>query len=94
MNVEFKKLTGESNLSSEPYFQTTAIKIDQSTDVDFEIETIIETLIMRIAIYQREGSNWVYERTKSFTIGTNRYSPLRGSSYINIPDRIKKKICY
>ena len=81
MNVEFEKLDGENEYKlSQPYFQTKAVKIDKSTDVEFEVEVIRETLMMRIATYQKEGSNWVYKRTKSLKIGISKYSPLRGSS--------------
>ena len=88
LNLEFMKV-GETKLFSEPFFRTKAITIDQSTNIDNEIDNIKVTLLMRIETYQSKGSNWIYNETKSFTIGLSKHRPLLGSSYMNIPEKIK-----
>ena len=41
--------------------------------------------------YQRQGSNWTIDKVKDLTIHMARYRPLKGSSYIPLPIKLRSK---
>ena len=93
MQIEFNKSTinekEEAIITAKPYFTTRAKTIDKSTDLDDAIRQIIEEQGYRIESYEGEASYWIYQKTDNFFINTSKYTPLRGSSYINLPIKVK-----
>ena len=53
------------------------------------IDTIIETILTRIARWISEGSGWVIEEVLSHYLNIASYLPLRGSSYIKLPKELR-----
>lgn len=41
--------------------------------------------------FEARGSNWALRRIKSLELRINKYIPLRGSSYVELPALIKNK---
>ncbi|XP_054713577.1 uncharacterized protein LOC129223038 [Uloborus diversus] len=41
--------------------------------------------------FQARGSGWVLSKINNLELRINKYNPLRGSSYIELPDKIKNK---
>ena len=60
-----------------------------------DIETVIsETgneLINRISEWISEGSGWVIKSVDKHEIDISKYKPLRGSSYLPLPEKLKNK---
>ena len=50
-----------------------------------------ETLLETLANFQRQGSNWRFRSVLSLDLHTVKYGPLRGSSYIPLPDFLEGK---
>ena len=58
----------------------------------FEIvDEMIEEVMVNMANYQKEGSNLQFEEVIELVIPFAKYEPLRGSSFIPLPDKLKNK---
>ena len=63
----------------------------ESTDVKKLLSEVIHSIIEKITIYQQNGSGWYFKEIVHLEIHTVDYNPMRGSSYIRLPDWITKK---
>ena len=52
---------------------------------------MIKKILQGIDIYQRNGCNWYFKEVVRLEIHTVDYKPIRGSSYILLPDFIMRK---
>lgn len=52
---------------------------------------MIYEILNNIATYQRNGSGWYFKEVINLEIHTVDYKPMKGSSYIPLPDFIMKK---
>ena len=62
-----------------------------STDVKVLLKKIIRNIIDKIKVYQQNGSNWYFKEVIQLENHTVEYDPLKGSSYIALPDWIMRK---
>ena len=86
-NCKFKK--GEEELDR--YFHTDVITITQGDDVGEIYNELIQGILEEIGEFQNMGSGWQFEQVLSFDINTNPYTPLAGSSYIEVPKELAGK---
>ena len=95
-------LTNGNIIDAYPYFHSQTIEnlgalrpipvgdhegINESEIIDSMIETIEE----KFQNYTNRGSNWVLERVLSLDVQMTQYIPLRGRSYIPLPNVLKNK---
>ena len=95
-------LTNGNIIDAYPYFHSQTIEnlgalrpipvgdheaINESEIIDSMIETIEE----RFQNFTNRGSNWVLERVLSLDVQMTQYIPLRGRSYIPLPNVLKNK---
>ena len=52
---------------------------------------MIERILENIATFQSGGSQWVFLLIVNLEIHSVRYAPLRGSSYIPLPELLRSK---
>ena len=50
-------------------------------------------MIEKAETIEQQSSGWVFEHTIFLDVKTAKYKPLRGSSFIPLPDWIKLKVC-
>ena len=62
-----------------------------STDVKKFLSEVICAIIEKITIYQNNGSGWYFKEIVHLEIHTVDFKPMRGSSYIPLPDWIMRK---
>ena len=62
-----------------------------STDVKVLLKKIIRNIADKIYVYQQNGSGWYLKEVDQLEIHTVEFDPLRGSSYIPLPDWIMRK---
>ena len=73
------------------YFQSrTHINLEKTEVKVFLKEMIIE-ILGNLIIYQKRGSGWYFKEVKRLEIHIVEYKPMRGGSYIPLPELIKKK---
>ncbi|CAH3171261.1 unnamed protein product, partial [Porites lobata] len=62
-----------------------------STDVKVLLKKIIRNIADKIYVYQQNGSGWYFKEVNQLEIHTVEFDPLKGSSYIPLPDWIMRK---
>ena len=78
-------------IESKTYFNTETYINLESTDVKVILSQMIKEILEKISIYQRNGSGWYFKEVTSLEIHIIDYKPIKGSSYIPLPDFIMKK---
>ena len=90
-----EKMDGNQKLSitvqDKAYFHSDTHINLESTDVEETLAKVIHTILEKISIYQQNGSGWYFKEILHLEIHTVDYKPMRGSSYIPLPDWIMRK---
>ena len=73
------------------YFNSDTYINIESSDVKEILTEVIHTILEKISIYQKNGSGWYFKEIVHFEIHTADFNPMRGSSYIPLPDWISQK---
>ena len=73
------------------YFNSDTYVNLESTDVKEILAKAIFSILEYIRIYQKNGSGWYFKKVIHLEIHTADYNPMRGSSYIPLPDWIIRK---
>ena len=63
----------------------------ESKDVEKLIDLNVKKIIEALEVYQKNGSGWYFKEVHSLEIHTVDYNPMKGSSYISLPDWISNK---
>ena len=63
----------------------------ESTDVEKLIDKNVKKIIEDLEAFQKNGSGWCFKEVVNLEIHTNEYEPMKGSSYIPLPDWISNK---
>ena len=63
----------------------------ESTNVDKLIKMCYDGIDGSIEAYTEKGSGWYFKEVEKLEIHTAEYNPTKGSSYIDLPGRIKNK---
>ena len=73
------------------FFQSrTHINLEK-TEVKVILKEMIIEILGNLIIYQKKGSGWYFKEVKRLEIHIVEYKPMRGGSYIPLPEFIKKK---
>ena len=78
-------------IQDKAYFNSDTYVNLESTDVKEILAKAIFTILEYIRIYQQNGSGWYFKKVIYLEIHTADYNPMRGSSYIPLPDWIIRK---
>ena len=73
------------------YFNSDTYINLESTEVKEILSEVIRVIIEKIIIYQQNGSGWYFKEVVHLEIHTVDFTPMRGSSYIPLPDWIMRK---
>ena len=63
----------------------------EKTDVKIILKDMIYEILAALANYQKKGSGWYFKEIIKLEIHIVDYKPMKGGSYIPLPDFIKKK---
>ena len=75
----------------EAHFRTKTKRVLESTNIEKLVKDNINKINLDIDKYQQNGSGWSFMSMKKLEINLAQYSPVRGSSYIDLPKWIKLK---
>ena len=73
------------------YFYSNTYINFKTSDVKELLSKIITEIIEKIIIYQQNGSGWYFKEVVQLEIHTTEFNPMKGSSYIPLPDWIMRK---
>ena len=90
-----EKSNGESKTTyqhDKAYFQShTHINLEK-TEVKLFLKEMIIEILGNLIIYQKKGSGWYFKEVIRLEIHIVEYKPMKGGSYIPLPEIIKKKM--
>ena len=72
------------------FFKSNAREIINENDIETVISDAGNEVINRISEWISAGSGWVIKSVDKHEIDISKYKPLRGSSYLPLPEKIKK----
>ncbi|KAJ8967216.1 hypothetical protein NQ317_001325 [Molorchus minor] len=72
-------------------FNTPNEIVDQSMDLSSVWEKFVDLMINQTTEFQERDSGWALEQIMYLEVNVNKYSPMRGSSFINLPKFIENK---
>ena len=76
----------------EPYFNAGPFTVTNRIDIEESIDKGIERILELIAVWLSEGSGWGFESVKLHIINIVSYFPLRGTSYIQLPEELRNSM--
>ena len=89
-----EKTKGKSKIifnQDDAYFVSKTHKNLEKTDVKVILSKMIKKIMERLAYYQRNGSGWYFKEVISLEIHTVYYKPMKGDSYIPLPEFLMRK---
>lgn len=89
--ADFKKGIGKQAEYLEKNFKTQNEVILNATDLGEYFNRASGKIMREMESFEARGSNWALRRIKSLELRLNKYIPLRGASYMELPDVIRKK---
>ena len=91
LQVNFVKHTIDNKILKTGYFNSTTDLIINETDIKLAIQASQQQILNIIAKWISEGSGWTIKSIKNHFINIVNYSPLKGSSYIKLPQELKNR---
>ena len=88
LNITFLKQIEKVTVG---FFKSNAREIINENDIETVISDAGNELINRISEWISEGSGWVIKSVDKHEIDISKYKPLRGSSYLPLPEKLKNK---
>ena len=83
-------VTGEVEETVMSSFRTLQEPVYNSTDLETMYERMTAKMLESFSEYLRNGSGWMFKRVITLDITFSRNRPVRGSSYIPLPEDLKK----
>ena len=89
IQVQFKKEKNEETVA--PHFRGKCQLAIKTDNIETGFQDSVKKIHQAFTDYQRQGSNWVLDHVIELTIHMVQYQPLRGSSYIHLPNKLRLK---
>ena len=82
------KIKTDGSIEYSPvYFNSTTKTVINSDE--FGLDQSFQEILYRIDNWINQGSGWIVESIEEFYLSISSYSPLIGSTYIELPDELK-----
>ena len=91
LQVKFVKHSNDKKILKNGYFNSTTDLIINETDIKLAIQASQQQILNKIAQWISEGSGWTIQSIENHYINIVNYSPLKGPSYIKLPQELKKR---
>lgn len=94
--VELVKEDADGNITArcKPHFRSiTYATLNEETFSQHELNEAFNKLSKSLETYFRDSSGWIIQRVIKLTALTVKYSPLKGSTYIPLPNTLKYSNC-
>ena len=90
LQVKFIKFSNGQKTEKNGFFNSKADLILNDTNIQASLQISKQYILNIISQWVSEGSGWTVESIESHHLNIVNYSPLKGSSYIELPPEIKK----
>ncbi|XP_046399973.1 uncharacterized protein LOC124166487 [Ischnura elegans] len=88
INVLVKCTFSKDELSDERWFKTENVRILETDDVDEIVDHQFARLLKEKSEHQAKGSGWTSHEISGLELRINKYRPLGGSTFIELPKKI------
>ena len=89
LQVKFVKHSNDKKIQKNGYFNSATDLIINETDIKLAIQASQQHILNKIAQWISEGSGWTIQSIENHYINIVNYSPLKGSSYIKLPQELQ-----
>ena len=89
LQVKFVKHSNDKKIQKNGYFNSATDLIINETDIKLAIQASQQQILNKIAQWISEGSGWTIQSIENHYINIVNYSPLKGSSYIKLPQELQ-----
>ncbi|XP_071444738.1 uncharacterized protein [Hetaerina americana] len=72
------------------WYKTKNVRVLQTDDVDDVVVELSDKLLREKSEHEGKGSGWTFTEILGLELRINRYTPLRGSSYFELPEKIRR----
>ena len=90
LQVKFIKFSNGQKTEKNGFFNSKADLIINNNNIQSSLQISKQHILNIISQWVSEGSGWTVESIESHHLNIANYSPLKGSSYIELPPEIKK----
>ena len=91
LQVKFVKYSNDKKILKNGYFNSTTDLIINETDIKLSLQASQQQILNKIAQWISEGSGWTIQSIENHYINIVNYNPLKGSSYIKLPQELKNR---
>ena len=89
MRAKIFEHSNDKKILKNGYFNSTTDLIINETDIKLAIQASQQQILNKIAQWISEGSGWTIQSIENHYINIVNYSPLKGSSYIKLPQELR-----
>ena len=91
VTVNMVRRSDDKIISASPSFRSGIQRFNSSTNILETYENMKQKTIESFATYTSGGSGWISQIIKILEINVDRFNPLKGEGYIDLPQPIKTK---
>ena len=79
------------DLITKPHFRSLCMKTVNQHELENQLEEAKQKITQSLVLFQKEGSGWVLDEIIHLDLSIAQYTPVKGSSYIPLPSKLKVK---
>ena len=91
VTVNMARRSDDKNISASTSFRSGIQRFNSLTNILETYENMKQKTIESFATYTSGGSGWIFQSIKILKIKVDRFNPLQGDGYIDLPTAIKTK---
>ena len=89
LKITFEKQNGDKLIEKEAYFNAKPQTVTNEEEIANLLQITQQQIVNMIQQWISEGSGWIIKSVDGHFINVVRYRPLRGSSYIPLPEELQ-----
>ena len=79
------------DVTTETHFRSLCTKTVNQHELHNQLEEAKQKITQSLVLFQKEGSGWVLDEILHLDLSIAEYTPVKGSSYIPLPSKLKTK---
>ena len=92
VKVRFVKPKSDgSDQATESHFRSLCMKTVNQHELENQLDEAKQKITQSLVLFQKEGSGWVLYEIHHLDLSIAQYTPVKGSSYIPLPSKLKTK---
>ena len=89
--VNMARRSDDKIIKTRPFFNSGIQDFNYATNISEVYEKMKQKTIESFAKYTSGGSGWIFQSIEKLFLKVDKYNPLKGEGYIDLPAEIKSK---